>query len=219
MTKDGDTSTDLPAATVTSLDEARADKFQAVQDLASQLLQPNPETLNTDAEQIVVPVMTKLDPTQFFRTHPELRLTLKLVSIGRDTIENFERAVLPEAEPLLVRHKLTPYLATLYPVVVNTQPFIYRLMRVKHPPNGRHWDNWNLTRKLALDKAVDEWIALRSIPGGGYEWVMPHPEAIFPEPAFPAWDANDWLMRSFGAQDLILGGDENHPVFKSLSGL
>jgi hypothetical protein len=219
MTKTSDTSTFAPAATVTNLDEARADKLEAVQNLASQLLQPNPEVLNTSAEQISVPVVTKLDPTQFFRTHPELRLTLKLVSPGRESFENFEYAVLPAAEPLLLRHKLAPYLATLYPVLVHTQPFTYRLMRVKHPANGRRWDNWNLTRKLALDKGVGEWIAFRTIPGGGYEWVMPHPEAIFPEPAFPAWDANEWLMRSFGAQDLIMGGDENHPVFKSLSGL
>jgi hypothetical protein len=219
MIKNSDTSTVTSAAIVTNLDEARASKLEAMQDLASQLLQPNPETLNTSAEQIIVPVVTKLDPTQFFRTHPELRLTLKLVSIGGDVFENFERAVLREAEPLLLRHKLRPFLATLYPVVIHTQPFTYRLMRVKLPSTGRRWDNWNLSRKQALDKAVGEWIALRSLPGGGYEWETPDPAAIFPEPIFPPWDANEWLMRSFGAQDLILGDDENHPVFKSLRGL
>jgi hypothetical protein len=219
MTKSSDASSTISGAIVTNLGEVRAGKLEAMQDLASQLLQPNPEALNTIAEQIAVPVVSKLDPNMFFRTHPELRLTLKLVSPGRESLENFEYAVLPAAEPLLLRHKLAPYIATLYPIVVNTQPLTYRLMRVKHPANGRRWDNWNLTRKAALDRAVEDWIALRSIPGGGYEWVMPHPEALFPEPIFPAWDANEWLVRSLGVQDLILGGDENHPVFKSLSGL
>jgi hypothetical protein len=219
MTNSSDASSTISAAIVTNLDEARASKLEAMQDLASQLLQPNPESLNTDAEQIAVQVVKKLDPNMFFRTHPELRLTLKLVSPGRESFENSEYAVLPAAEPILLRHKLTPRLATLYPIVINTQPLTYRLMQVKQPINGRQWDNGNLTRKLALDKAVEEWLAIRSSPGGGYEWVRPHPEASFPEPVFPAWDANEWLVRSFGAQDLILGGDENHPVFKSLSGL
>lgn len=109
MTQNSDTSTIASAATVTNLDEARAEKLQAMQDLASQLLQPNLEALNTNAEQIAVPVVAKLDPNMFFRTHPELRLTLKLVSIGRESFDNFEYAVLPAAEPILLRHKLTPF--------------------------------------------------------------------------------------------------------------
>jgi hypothetical protein len=188
-------------------------------DLAKALLMPNPDTLTTVAEQILIDVVGTLEPTEFFRTHPTMRLTLNLVTPNRQDIGAQDYAVLPEGLPLLARHKMHPSLVTLYPVVLDTKPLTYKLMRVKHPTGGRKWDKWNLSRKQALERAMDEWIALRQIPGGGYEWVFPDPEAIFPEPVFPDWTEGDWLQRSFGAQDLILGNNENHDVFRALRGL
>src|SRR5262249_22342646 len=111
-----------------------------------------------------------------------------------------------------------PALVTLYPIVLDTKPFTYRLMRIQQPSDGRKWDDWNLSRKLALERAVEEWIALRSIPRG-FEWVRPDQEAEFPDPIFPNWDEEGWLERSFGAQGLILGNDENHPLYRALRGL
>lgn len=81
-------------------------------------------------------------------------------------------------------------------------------------PQGREWDNWNLSKKLGLDMAVEKWLALRSIKVG-YEGCEPDPAAVFPEPEFPDWDANEWLKRSLGAADLIIR-DEDHHVFAAI---
>jgi hypothetical protein len=200
------------------LGDAEAAALGKKMDLAAALLLPNPDTLVSAGEQIVVPVVSKLAPSEFFRTHPTLRLTLNLFTPNREDIDAHDYAVLPNALPLLARYRLQPSMVTLLPVVVGSKPLAYKLVRVKHPAAGRKWDDWNLSRRQALERAVHEWIALRSIPRG-FEWVLPDPEAEFPEPVFPEWSENDWLQRSFGAQDLVLPGDENHAVFRALRGL
>jgi hypothetical protein len=187
--------------------------------LAEALLLPNPDILTSTVEQVVVDVVGKLEPVEFFRTHPTMRLTLNLVTPNRQDIGAYDYAVLPEALPLLVRHKLRPSLVTLYPIVIGTKPLTYKLMRVKHPMGARKWDTWNLSRRQILDQAVGQWLAMRELPGGGYGAVPPDPEAEFPEPVFPDWTVDDWLQRSFGAQDLILSDNEDHTVFRALRGL
>jgi hypothetical protein len=206
--------TKLNGAGLSELDAARAAKLEQEVDLAEALLIPNPESLNTTAEQLSIPVVSKTSPLEFFRTHPTLRLTLRMLTPNKGELGAFTYAVMPAAEALLARHHFEPYAATLFPIVIDSRPMTYKLMTVKLPPPGREWDNYNLSRKVALDIAVDRWIAMRSVRGG-YEGCDPDPAAEFPEPVFPDWTAHEWLRRSLGVADLIIGGEDHH-VFKAI---
>jgi hypothetical protein len=217
----GTSSEEAQAASVlTNLDDARAAKLGQKRGLAAALLRPAPETLNVTGEQVAIDIITTTETTEFFRAHASLRLTLPEFNPRPRDLDSGSYAVLPEAEPLLLRYKVQPTLVTLFPIVIGSTPPVHKLMRIKHPRNGRRWDNFNLTRKLCLDRSVGEWLAIRVLPsGGGYQWDFPDPEAKFSEPTFPDWDEDEWLQRSYGAKDLILPGDLEHEVFKALRGL
>jgi hypothetical protein len=161
-----------------------------------------------------VPVVTKTSPLEFFRTQPELRLTMRMLTPNKGELGAFTYAVMPQAEGLLARYRFEPYVATLYPVVIACKPPLYKLVQVKLPPSGRNWDQYNLSRKLCLETAVHKWIAMRTF-AGGYQSCDPDPQATFPEPVFPDWSAHEWLQRSLGAQDLIIN-DDTHSVFKAI---
>ena len=184
-------------------------------DLTTELLLPNPDTLQARGQQIVNPVVSKPGPLEFFRTHPTLRLTIKMVTPNKGELGAHSYAVLPAMEPVLARYRFEPSTVTLFPVVIDSRPPTYKLVSVKHP-RARDWDNWNLSKKLGLDMAVGEWLALRSIKGG-YEACKPDPAAAFPEPDFPDWGPNEWLQRSLDAADLIIR-DESHHVLAAIRG-
>jgi hypothetical protein len=200
-----------------------ADPFKAAAlnrniDLAEALLLPNPEALNTTGgEQLAIPVVNKCLPLEFFRTHPRTRLTLKMLTPNRGEIGAHDYAVMPAAEPALLRYRFEPYVAVLYPIAVDGRPLNYRLMKVTWPADGRQWDQWNLSRKSALEIAADKWIAMRRIKSG-YEACEPDPQAKFPELVFPSWSEHEWLWRSFGVAGLIID-DENHEVFRAIKHL
>jgi hypothetical protein len=204
-------------ARIASLDPDRATKLDQEVDLAEALLQPNPEALSATGQQLSIPVVSKLSPLEFFRTQPTMRLTLKMLTPNKGELGAFTYGVMPDAEGALARYRFEPYLATLFPIVIDSRPMTYKLVMVKLPPAGREWDHWNLSRKLALEMAVDKWIAIRSIRGG-YEACEPDPAAEFPEPVFPDWSANEWLKRSLGAADLIIHNEEHH-VFRAIKHL
>jgi hypothetical protein len=185
-----------------------------VEDLARQLLLPNPETLTATGQMLVVPVVSKPGPLEFFRTHPKLRLTLKMVTPNKGEIGAHTYAVAPAMEGILARYRFEPFIVTLYPIVIDSKPLVYKLVSVKPPADGRDWDNWNLSKKLALDMAVNKWIALRSIRGA-YEACEPDPAAQFPDPMFPDWSESEWLHKSLAVTDLIIR-DENHSIFKEI---
>jgi hypothetical protein len=187
---------------------------EALEELARQLLQPNPSTLAATGQLLVVPLVSKPGPLEYFRTHPNLRLSVKMVTPNKGELGAHTYAVWPTAEGILARHRFEPFLATLYPIVIDSRPLVYKLVMVKPPAEGRDWDNWNLSKKLALDLAVDKWIALRSVRGG-YEACDPDPAAQFPEPKFPDWSPAEWLHKSLGVTDLIIK-DESHPIFKEI---
>lgn len=181
--------------------------------LAEQLLLPNPVELETHGQQLLVPVVSKPGPLEFFRTHPTLRLTIKMVTPNKGELGAFSYAVLPNAEPALLRYRFEATPVTLFPITIDSRPPVFKLVSVKLP-QGREWDNWNLSKKLALDKAVGQWVAIRPIKVG-YEACDPDPAAVFPEPEFPDWTANDWLERSLGAADLVIK-DDTHHVFDAI---
>jgi hypothetical protein len=186
-------------------------------DLAEALLLPNPEMLDTTGEQLSIPIVTKTTPLEFFRTHPTLRLTLKMLTPNKGELGAHDYAVMAAAEPALLRYRFEPYLATLYPIAVDGRPLSYRLMKVTWPADGRQWDQWNLSRRVALETAIDRWIAMRRIKNG-YEACEPDPQAKFPEPVFPDWTAHEWLRKSLGVADLIIF-DEDHEVFRAIKHL
>jgi hypothetical protein len=190
---------------------------EEVEDLARELLLPNPDTLSVTAEMLVIPVVSKPGPVEFFRTHPDLRLTLEMVIPKKGDISAHAYAVLPKAKGLLARYKFEPFPVTLYPIVIDSRPLTYKLVVVKLPTNGREWDAWNLSRKLALDIGVAKWVAMRTVKGG-YEACDPDPASVFPEPEWPDYTRNDWLQKSLGVTDLIIR-DETHSVFKAIKHL
>jgi hypothetical protein len=202
------------AAATPFLDEPRAAALVEEIDLAEALLLPNPEVLDATGEQLSIPVVSKTSALEFFRAHPTIRMTLKMLAPNKGELGSFTYAVLPAAEGPLLRHKLEPYLATLYPIVIDSNPLSYKLMEVKLPPAGRNWDQYNLSRKLVLEKSVDRWVAMRSFRGG-YHACDPDPAAEFPEPVFPDWTQHEWLKRSLGVMDLIIH-NETHSVFRAL---
>jgi hypothetical protein len=197
--------------------EARADESRAdtVEDLARQLLLPNPATLTATGQMLVVPLVSKPGRLEFFRSHPDLRLTLKMVTPHQGEIGAHTYAVAPAVEGVLARYRFQPFVATLYPICIDSKPLTYKLVLVKPPADGRDWDNWNLSRKLALEVAVGKWVAMRPLPGGGYEACDPDPAAQFPEVSFPDWSPSDWLHKSLGVTDLVIK-DETHPIFKEI---
>jgi hypothetical protein len=192
------------------------EKLKPVEDLAKLLLMPSPSTLSSAGEVLAIPVISKPGPLEYFRTHPDLRLTLEMVCPNKGDISALNYGVMPAARASLARHHIEPFTVTLYPIVICSQPLVYRLVMVKLP-SGPRWDNWNLTKKIALDKAVTQWVALRSIKGG-YWACDPDPEAVFPDPEFPGYTAHDWLQKSLGVQDQIIR-DDSHPVFKEIKHL
>jgi hypothetical protein len=184
--------------------------------LARQLLRPPSPTLGSTGLQMVVDCIKTPDPMAFLRSHPTLRLSLALLTPSKKLGSN-TYAVLPSAIPLLARYHFEPAQHTLYPVVLAARPLVYKLIRVKTPTDGRDWDNWNLSKKLILDEAVEKWRAIRSIQSG-YAAGIPDSEASFPEPEFPDWSEGEWLYRSFEVTDLLIK-DESHPIFKEIKGL
>ena len=162
--------TDLPP----SLDNEHADKLSTMVSLAAALLRPNPGTLAiAKGEQQTVPIVKSLGPSEFFRTHASLRLTLDMVAPNKGAIDADDFAFLPEAESEIARHSLPPFSVTLYPVVVYANPLVSKLVKVKHRPEGRRWDIWNQSRALVLEKAINEWISIRPSEGGGYQSFPP----------------------------------------------
>jgi hypothetical protein len=209
------TTDDTPAAREPNGDGRHlASGSEDLEELARQLLQPNPATLAATGQLLVVDVVKKPGPLEFFRTHPSMRLSVRMVCPNKGEIGAHDYAVLPAAEGLLARHRFEPFLCTLYPIVIDARPLVYKLVQVKPPSDGRDWDHWNLSRKLALDMAVDRWIAMRPIRGG-YEACEPDPAAEFPEPKFPDWSLPEWLHKSFVVTDRIIR-DESHPIFKEI---
>jgi hypothetical protein len=191
------------------------DPLKRVASLAEELLLPNPDALGSTGEQLVIPIVKKPGDLEFFRTRPTIRLTLQMVTINKGDIEESDLVVAPSAEGLLLRHRLTPFVVTLYPIVIDSKPLTYKLVKVKLPPRGRKWDNFNLVRKVALDAAVNNWKAMRSIKGG-YEGCDPDPAAVFPEPVFPDWEPGDWIDKSVEVMELVIR-DESHPVFDDIT--
>src|SRR5262249_31317044 len=112
------------------------------------------------------------------------------------------------------RHNMKFGRAVMYPVMVASAVPTYRLVPVKIPQAGGEWDEWSLSRKLLLEKAVDKWLAIRSL-GNGYREGEPDPAAIFPEVVFPEWSVDDWLEHSFINGNLVLW-DANHPILKEV---
>jgi hypothetical protein len=188
-----------------------------IEDLAKNLLLPNPDTLTVTAEMLVIPIVGKPGATEFFRTHPSLRLPLEMVTPNKGDIAAHSYAVMPAAKALLLHYKFETFVAVLYPIVIHSSPLTYKLVMVKPPVAGRKWDAWNLSRKLALDIGVTKWVAMRSFKGG-YEACDPDPAVEFPEPEFPDYTVNHWLQKSFGVTDLIIR-DDTHPVFREIKHL
>jgi hypothetical protein len=194
-----------------------APSLKEIVDRASKLLIATPEVLlAATGEQVLIPVISKPDPLEYFRTHPTMRLTMAMVEPRKGSISSRTYAVEAEAQSLLLKHKILPFAATLFPIVIDSKPLSHKLVRVRLPGRGG-WDNYNLTRKLVLDRGVNEWIAMR-MEAGGYVAVPPHPEATFPAPVFPDWDENEWLQRSLYAADLVIS-DGNHEVFREIQHL
>jgi hypothetical protein len=69
-------------------------------DLAAALLLPNPDVLESRGQQLAIPVVNKPGPLEFFRTHPSLRLTLKMVTPDKGQPGAHSYAVLPAVEPV-----------------------------------------------------------------------------------------------------------------------
>jgi hypothetical protein len=189
------------------------EKLKPVVNLAEALLLPNPDILESTGTQLLIPVVGKPGALEYFRTHPTLRLTLKMVTPAKGELGAFSYAVMPSAEPILLRYKFEPRPVMLYPIMIGSKPPIYKLVQIKLP-QGREWDQWNLSKKIALDEAVHRWVAVRLF-NGIYHSEDPDPEAVFPDPAFPEWDAGEWLQRSLGAADLIIH-DDTHRVFNAI---
>jgi hypothetical protein len=185
-----------------------------MEDLARELLLPNPTGLTANGRTLVVQITDKPGPLEFFRCHPEIRLTVKMVTPRKGDMGATSYGVVPSAEPLLIRHHFEPYVATLYPIVIDSNPPIYKLIKVKPPSGGRDWDNWSLSKRLALDIAVDKWIAIRSATGA-YQACDPDPNAEFPEVVWPDWTEGDWLHKSLVVTELLIRGPD-HPIFKDI---
>jgi hypothetical protein len=179
--------------------------------LRAAMLDP-PLTLASTTTQVLIPVGTP-GPLEFIRTHPTLRLTFNMTQPKKGP-GSLLYVVMPKAEAVLARHKIGIVTTTLYPVMIAAAVPTYRLVPVKLPADGKRWDEWNLSRKLLLDQAVDKWLAIRSI-GGGYGIGEPDPGAIFPEVKFPDWSEVEWLDRSLIPGDLVIW-DDTHPLFKDI---
>jgi hypothetical protein len=175
------------------------------------VLQPPPSELSATIKQALIPVGMP-GPLEFIRTHPEVRLTLNMTEPKKGPGSSLY-AVMPEVEGLLARYNIRVIQTVLYPVLIASAVPTYRLVPVKFPPDGKRWDTWNLTRKILLDKAINEWLAIRSIEGG-YGEGEPAPGAIFPEVTFPEWTSEDWLDRSLVQADLVIW-DDKHPIIKA----
>jgi hypothetical protein len=203
--------TELPP----SLDSERINQLNKVVGLAAALLRPNPGTLTVaKGEQQAIPVVKSLGASEFFRTHPSLRFSLDMVAPNKGAIDADDFAFLPEAEGEIACHRLTPFLVTLYPLVVFANPLVYKLVKVKQPPEGRQWDIWNQSRALVLEDAVGRWISIRPSDGGGYQSFPPdHPGKYPVDAEWPNWDADEWLRRSVERGGLLIK-DGGHHVFQ-----
>lgn len=184
-------------------------------DWGKALLKDSPTALIVaDTERVLIEVVKKTGDFEFFRAHATVRLTLDMVTPGKDEIGAPDYALLPHMAHVLGRHKIEPYLVTLYPVCVDTRPLTIKLVMVKHPRDGLRWDSYNLSKKRCLDAAVDRWIAMRR-EGKTYAICPPHLSVEFPDPVFPDYEPHEWLDRSLGAAGLIIC-NEDHEVFKKL---
>jgi len=206
-----------------SLDAEQQQALDNKISLAQRLLLPNPDELNAVATQLVIPIIKKTSPLEYFRTHPSMRLTMLMTAPDTAAIEPPIYGVMPEAVPPLKREKIQPEVYTLYPLVFDTKPLTYKLLQVKPPLSGKKWDGYNLGRRLAAEIAVDKWIAMRGIPGG-YEACDPDPEAKFPEVVWPKkrsgdgwieWSEDDWIEKSLGVTGQLIF-DDTHEIFKQI---
>ena len=179
------------------------------------MLQAPPTELTTTLKQALIPVGNP-GGLEFIRTHPDLRLVLNMCEPKKGP-GSLLYAVMPEAEKECVRLKLMMIRVVLYPIMIAAAVPTYRLVPVKVPSESKRLDDYSLTRKVLLEKAVDQWLAIR-YAGTAYFEGEPDAAAVFPDVVFPDWSPDEWLDRSLIQADQVFW-NADHPMLRAARGL
>jgi hypothetical protein len=147
----------------------------------------------------------------FFRTHPAHQLETWILEVGGDSVEPEAFLVEPELWPALSQLPIFYFcLLTLY----QTRQGNNFLWRIKLARSGERQNDWTCSALLAVERAKNEWIRLRSNRQlGAYEIEVP--ATALPEPRWPTEGFNKILGTAFRNQRIV---SLDHPVLKHYRG-
>ncbi len=160
-----------------------------VLDLMSEALSSPDEFGGAGAASQTAFAVRKPGKEEWFRAHPGFRPDFFL----------YERKVGAREVIYLVRKPFVPLFGkaakpcTLRLCVnIHGHPFFWAL---KHATDG-FGQSWAESRFVAVQEAVNRWIAIEAADGC-YAVVPPEKPEIFPEPKWPEGTPNDWLNKGF----------------------
>lgn len=149
-------------------------------------------------------------PSKFepFRTHPTLRINVKLCMPKKGAHEGDIFLVAPHMKDLLVRHTVS---ATLF--LLMTAEGAPLLAPVPFPEEGGKEHTANSSFRIIAARAEKEWcLAIYSRASSSYE-LGTQDETDFGEPVWPDLTLAEILEKAF--RDLYIQ-DRNHPFVKSV---
>jgi hypothetical protein len=168
------------------------------------------EMIGTQSHLLSVPVR-KPGKEAFFRAHPTNRLETAVVAVGDDTgdPETFlvERALWPALAPEPMFH---PCLLAHY----QTRQGVNGLWKIKLPRPGDKINAWTQSALLALARAENEWVRLKSDRALG-AYTAETATGITEAPRWPDYDFGRLLEIAF-RERLIVSLD--HPILRRLRG-
>jgi hypothetical protein len=168
------------------------------------------EMLGTQSHLLSVPVR-KPGKEAFFRVHPTNRLETAVVEVGDETGDSETFLVEPALRPALVSEP-TFHLCVLAHYV--TRQGANALWKIKLPRPGDKTNAWTQSALLALARAENEWVRLKSDRALG-AYTAETATGITEAPRWPDYDFGKLLEIAFRERRIT---SLDHPILKRLRG-
>jgi hypothetical protein len=152
----------------------------------------------------------KIPRREFFRTHPEHRVTLQLIDHAAGLDVEYH-AVAPEMMPELISIGIDPVPHAVYQIL--TADGASRLVPVRQADIDGSQNEWNRTKEVALVRAMTAWVRVVTDKANSRYRVFTAPDGRFPEPLWPDLTLAKIIRLAFKDRGRLIDTPE-HPLFK-----
>jgi hypothetical protein len=147
--------------------------------------------------------------TEFFRTHPELRLHTSVLE-GEDGLNKTYYMV----KPLVAALNIGEFKKVELRLCINRDGGMF-LWPVPQPDENGRDNDWNVTKREAAVLAETRWVRLKSNMVDRQYMILVAPPGL-PDPKWPQETMRNILERAFDKDRLI--DSDDHPKMKELRG-